>query len=259
MPHPISVPLPLGRFGWHDLMTDDVERARAYYADLAGWTYEESEIPGFGSYPLIRAAGRTWGGLVQNRRDAPPHWLSHVIVEDADAASARAEALGGRTLFPPTDVPGAGRFTVIAGPAGAPVSAWRPANPEDDGDVPMVPGAFCWHQLLASQPEVEAPFFSELFGWEASAQEVGGLPYTLFQRKDTGKPAGGMLPKPPGSGGPSSWLAYVVVENADATAARVRELGGSVWVEPTDIPGMGRFLVTGDPSGAMIAFIQPAA
>ena len=250
--------LPLGRFAWHDLMTTDLERSRSYYADLLGWTYEDSEIPGVGAYPMIWAAGRSWGGMVQPKREAPPHWLSHVIVEDADAASVRAEALGGRTLFPPSDIPGAGRFAVIASPGGAPVSAWRPSNPEDDGDVPMVPGVFCWHQLLASQPEVEAPFFAELFGWQAMSHEVGGLPYTLFQRKDTGKPAGGMLPKPPGSGGPSSWLVYVAVENADDTAARVRELGGSVWVEPSDIPGMGRFLVTSDPEGAMIAFIQPA-
>ena len=258
MADPNDARLPLGRFAWHDLMTTDVERARSYYADLLGWTCEDTEIPGFGTYPVIRAVGRSWGRLARIKPEAPPHWLSHVIVEDADAASARAEALGGRTLFPPTDVPDMGRFTVIAGPAGAPVSAWRPANPEDDGDAPMLPGAFCWHQLLAVQPEAEARFFSDLFGWEASAHEVGGQPYTLFQRKDTGKPAGGMLPKPPGSEGPSSWLAYVAVENADATAARVRELGGSVWVEPTDIPGMGRFLVTSDPAGAMIAFIQPA-
>ena len=258
MTDPVDAGLPLGRFAWHDLMTPDAERARAYYADLVGWTYEDTEIPGFGKYPMIRAVGRSWGRLVRVKEEAPPHWLSHVIVEDADGAAARAEALGGRTVYPPTDVPGVGRFTVIASPGGAPVSAWRPSNPEDEGDVPRLPGAFVWHQLLASQPEVEVPFVCEIFGWEASAQEIGGLPCTLFQRKDTGKPAGGMLPKPPGSGGPSSWLVYVAVESADATADRVRELGGSVWVEPSDIPGMGRFLVTSDPSGAMIAFIQPA-
>lgn len=49
------------------------------------------------------------------------------------------------------------------------------------------------------------------------------------------------------------------MENADATAAKVWELGGKVYVQPMDIPGVGRFLVTSDPQGAFIAFLQPPA
>ena len=51
------------------------------------------------------------------------------------------------------------------------------------------------------------------------------MDYTLF--KADGKDAGGMM-KVPQPGMPAQWLPYVVVENVDAAAAKVAELGGQV-------------------------------
>jgi predicted enzyme related to lactoylglutathione lyase len=122
------------------------------------------------------------------------------------------------------------------------------------------PGIFCWHELLAVDPQQDGRFFSEICGWRIEEMPMGEMgTYYLFKRLDNGKDGGGMLPKPPGDTGPSSWLPYVQVESADATAAQTEELGGKVWVKPTDIPGVGRFIVTSDPDGAFIAFLQPPA
>ncbi len=54
---------------------------------------------------------------------------------------------------------------------------------------------------------------------------------------------------------PSHWMAYVAVEDVDAKAAQVAELGGKVCVPPTDIPNTGRFCVINDPTGATISLI----
>ena len=54
---------------------------------------------------------------------------------------------------------------------------------------------------------------------------------------------------------PPHWMSYVAVNDVDAVAARIAELGGAVCVPPTDIPTVGRFSVINDPSGATLSII----
>lgn len=53
------------------------------------------------------------------------------------------------------------------------------------------------------------------------------------------------------------WLPYVAVDDADATIARARKLGATIPMDPEDIPGVGRFGVLQDPTGAVLAIMQP--
>ena len=55
---------------------------------------------------------------------------------------------------------------------------------------------------------------------------------------------------------PPNWLPYVAVDDCDACAAKVSELGGHTLVPPTDVPNVGRFSVFADPAGACLAFIH---
>lgn len=251
---------PVGRFVWHDLVTPDVAKAQKYYSDLLGWTYKDFDMGGAGTYSMIHAGGTEWGGFMPLEAvpGMPPHWISYVTVADVDAAAAAAERLGGKVAVPGTDIPSVGRFAVIESPGGARVS---PYKSETTGEMPTpapAPGTFVWHELLAKDPQEEGKFFCEVFGWRIEEAPMGEMgTYHLFKRLDTGTDAGGMMQKPQGDPGPSSWLPYIQVESADATAARVQELGGKVWVQPADIPGVGRFTVTSDPAGAFIAFLQP--
>ena len=54
----------------------------------------------------------------------PDHWLKYVAVEDTDAAWNKAGQLGATQLAPPMDVPGMGRFAVLADPSGATFALW---------------------------------------------------------------------------------------------------------------------------------------
>ncbi len=82
----------------------------------------------------------------------------------------------------------------------------------------------------------------------------GGMPYTLFEKG--GIMAGGMmaLPMP---GVPPHWLAYVTVESADTSAARIAELGGKICKPPFDISNVGRIAIVQDPQGAFFGIFQP--
>jgi predicted enzyme related to lactoylglutathione lyase len=75
--------------------------------------------------------------------------------------------------------------------------------------------------------------------------------YTLFKRGET--EVAGMMQMPPGADAPSNWLLYVMVEDVDETARRITELGGTLFVQPRDIPDAGRFAVAADPDGAVFA------
>jgi len=71
-----------------------------------------------------------------------------------------------------------------------------------------------------------------------------------------GQSVGGLFQMGPEFGQiPSHWMAYVAVDDVDAKARQVWELGGKVCVPPTDIPKVGRFCVVNDPTGATLALI----
>jgi hypothetical protein len=103
---------------WCELATSDMARSKQFYADVFGW-----EWGGVDSYAEAQLGGRTVAG-VQHRpaglpSDAPDHWLVYFGADDVDADTQRAVDLGAAVLVPPTDVPGTGRFSVVADPQGA--------------------------------------------------------------------------------------------------------------------------------------------
>jgi uncharacterized protein len=57
-------------------------------------------------------------------------------------------------------------------------------------------------------------------------------------------------------GAPPSWIGYVAVDDVDATTERVKRLGGTVYVPPSDIPNVGRFSVLADPQKAVFALFK---
>jgi predicted enzyme related to lactoylglutathione lyase len=111
------------------------------------------------------------------------------------------------------------------------------------------PGTFCWADLGTADPRSAAAFYGALFGWEPGP----GNPYAMFTL-DGLEVAG--LYQPPEDQPPPGWLSYVSVQSADAAAARARELGGEVLLEPHDV-GVGRGAFLQDPQGAMFAVWQP--
>jgi predicted enzyme related to lactoylglutathione lyase len=113
-------------------------------------------------------------------------------------------------------------------------------------------GQFSWNELVAIDEAVAKKFYTGLFGWKTEA--FGGpANYTLFKQGDT--MVGGMM-KCPDPGGAAHWLAYVTVDDVDATAATAAKLGGKIVVEPFDVPTVGRIAVLVDPQGAAIGIFK---
>ncbi|MGB8509479.1 MAG: VOC family protein [Pyrinomonadaceae bacterium] len=118
-------------------------------------------------------------------------------------------------------------------------------------------GSFCWYELGTTDDVAAKKFYAELLGWTLKGGDddaACSMAYTEIIVGD--KHVGGIYKMGPEYGGaPSHWMPYVAVEDVDASALRVTELGGKVCVPPTDIPDVGRFSVINDPSGATISLI----
>jgi len=248
-----------GRVVWHDLMTVDVDRAEAFYAELLGWEVNEVALGGsFGDYRMIRAGEWDIGGLVRIELSAgyPSHWMSYVTVDDVDAAARRAQAGGGIAVVPPTDIPNIGRFTVVRDPEGAGIAPFKSVHPHSpERLIPPGPGRFCWEELLTKNPGSALRFYADLFGWSTVSMPMPEFTYHLFRRDD--RDVAGAMQMPPGADAPPHWISYIHVEDVDASAARAMALGSAQYVEPRDIPSIGRFSVHGDPTGATFALFQP--
>jgi predicted enzyme related to lactoylglutathione lyase len=117
--------------------------------------------------------------------------------------------------------------------------------------APPTPGTFCWNELMTSDAEASKKFLTTLFGWTTETMELGpDTTYTMFKKGE--QYVAGMMPMvgEQWKGVPPHWMGYVAVEDVDAMAKRVTDLGGTVCVPPTDVPNVGRFAVINDPSGA---------
>ena len=124
-----------------------------------------------------------------------------------------------------------------------------------DNAMPMpAHGTFCWNELGSTDDEAAKKFYAELLGWTYKEGDAGGMKYAEITAG--GQPVGGVYKMGPEFGeAPSHWMAYVAVDDVDASAKRVEELGGKVCVPPTDIPNVGRFSVINDPTGATLSLI----
>lgn len=125
------------------------------------------------------------------------------------------------------------------------------------------PGTFCWVELAADDAEAARRFYTGLFGWTTRDNPIGPGEkdiYTVYQKDGQDAAASyGMMQDQRAAGMPPAWMSYVAVEDADATAAKVKELGGTVVAGPFDAMELGRMAFVKDPGGAVFAIWQAKA
>jgi predicted enzyme related to lactoylglutathione lyase len=239
----------VGKFVWHEQVSSDPKQAQDFYGQLFGWSTELFK-PGEADYPMISAGGKTHGGYGTALEGAPPpHWLSHVRVEDVDETIEKAKSAGGKVAAGPFEMGEVGRIAILVDPQGAFISAYEP---QGEGGVPQ--GVFVWDELGTSDVDGAQRFYEAVFGWTTSdmGEEYGG--YRIFNAGETG--VAGVMTLPDSSI-PPHWQPYVAVDDPDATTAKAKELGGTALMEPMDVPNVGRLGVLRDPQGATFGIIRP--
>jgi predicted enzyme related to lactoylglutathione lyase len=118
-----------GSFCWDELHSKDPAQSKAFYSAAFGWEWDEKDMGPMGTYHTVRGGENGWAGCMQLPPEiqAPAAWMPYVSVEDVDATHAKATELGASTYVPPSDIPGIGRFAVIADPVGAAIAVYTMA------------------------------------------------------------------------------------------------------------------------------------
>jgi hypothetical protein len=112
-----------GHFHWNELLTKNVERAKAFYGEAIGWTFEPMPMDDGSTYWIASMSDQPAGGIFPTNRpgfeSVPESWMAYLAVDDVDARVARAVAAGARLMRPIFDVPGVGRIAILTQPGGA--------------------------------------------------------------------------------------------------------------------------------------------
>ncbi|MFI1355908.1 VOC family protein [Streptomyces sp. NPDC020898] len=105
-----------GTLSWFGLNTPDAEGAKAFYAQVFGWTAAVPRAGGAADQLTFVGGKAEFGGIVSDP-EAASGWTLHFGVEDIDGAAVAAAALGGTVVSGPAEVAGVGRVALVKDPA----------------------------------------------------------------------------------------------------------------------------------------------
>jgi hypothetical protein len=210
---------------------------------------------------------------------APPiaMWNTYFWVDSADEAASRVRDAGGGVVLEPLDFIDACRMAVFTDPEGAAFGVWE-AKEHRGARLVNDPGALVFNNLNTRRVNAARAFYGSVFGWGTGPIGGGAEGWTLpgygdwlerehhpglgKQMAEAGAPegfedvVGSIVPIPEDQPDtPAHWGVTFATDDADATAAKAAELGGSVLVPPFDAPWSTptytiRITVIADPQGA---------
>jgi predicted enzyme related to lactoylglutathione lyase len=258
---------------WVDVSEPDPDAALHFYAGLFGWEFEDVMPPGSkGKYFIARLHGAEVAAVASISESAPPTgmWDTYISVDSADETASRVRAAGGGVVREPFDVMDAGRTSVLTDPEGAAFCVWE-AKEHRGARIVNEHGALNFNGLNTRDVDGAKTFYGSVFGWKTLRLDGGFEAWTLpgygdhLERDDpdlrkrvaeVGGPTGfedvvasinPIADDQPDT--PAHWSVTFGVDDADATAAKAAELGGTVVLSPFDAPWV-RTTVIADPQGA---------
>ncbi|MFG2889897.1 VOC family protein [Streptomyces sp. NPDC048248] len=243
---------PYGTPTWIDLGVADLERAKAFYGALFGWTYEERSSA-TGPFTMCLLRGRRVAAF-RPRSAADPDgeswWHMYVAAEDCDAAAERITARGGSVLQQPQDVGALCRTAVVEDPVGARFGLWQ-GRALAGCEFVNEPGTLVRNDLATPDPEPARRFYADTFDFTLDGnKDLPDFDFTFLRRPD-GHEIGGVFGDPGAAA--SRWRTTFEVDGTDEAAERAVAAGGTAS-EPTDAP-YGRMADITDPFGTAFGVI----
>jgi predicted enzyme related to lactoylglutathione lyase len=119
-----------GSMWWAELVTRDIQSAKAFYSALLGWRPVDTLKYGI-RYSVFKQGEESLAGLLTIGTDwgaVTPYWQVLFAVDDCNARVKRATDAGGSLVFGPRDVPNAGRAAIVSDPQHAVFVLMQPAS-----------------------------------------------------------------------------------------------------------------------------------
>ncbi|MFJ7132851.1 VOC family protein [Streptomyces fungicidicus] len=115
-------------------------------------------------------------------------------------------------------------------------------------------GSPCWADAMFADVEAAKSFYGDVLGWTFAETSAEFGDYT--QAFVDGRAVAAVVPPMPGQEGTSQWCLYLAAADAAATAARIRENGGELLMEPMRVGGFGTMCLARDPGGVVFGLWQ---
>lgn len=115
-------------------------------------------------------------------------------------------------------------------------------------------GTPVWADAMFTDLEGAKSFYGDVLGWTFGEESSEYGNYT--QAYANGKAAAAVVPPMPGQEGLSQWCLYLASPDAAATAARIRENGGEILMEPMEVGDFGSMCLARDPGGVVFGVWQ---
>ena len=158
-----------GKFIWVELMTPDTDAGGKFYSSVVGWKVKAMSMPDLPAYYLFEMGEGDncpgIGGMMnfppELEGKIPPNWTGYVAVDDVDQTARDFVANGGRVQREPEDIPGIGRFAVVADPHGAVICIMTPLPMENPPQelAPDAVGNVGWRELYADNGKEALDFY----------------------------------------------------------------------------------------------------
>ncbi len=232
-----------GKVVWHDLITPELDKTKAFYGALFGWTFEDLSA----GYSLASLNGRPVAGIA--RLDLPGrvgHWLSLVSVTDIDAVHKQALAADAASVKAPFEVPGRGEAAVLRDPQGAAFGIVQSGQGDPKDRKPEL-NDWLWNEIWTDDVDGAGQFYTSVLGYELTEKEVDGVAFRFLAHGD--RPRVGLLEKMSPEM-KNTWVSFILVADVAAAVASVESLGGQVLVAPQANIRNGSLAIITDPSGA---------
>ncbi len=245
-----------GKFFWYDLMTPDVPGAIAFYKAVVGWNATPFGGNELGYHVLLAGQTGVGGAMPLPNAEQPPAWLGYIKTNDVDGAVHDAVHHGGQVLNAPMDIPGdVGRFAVLADPTGAAYVVMKPNGPDYPSMPPMTPGHIGWNEYIGDDAQKAFTYYAKLYGWtQGDGVDMGEMGIYQLVNHD-GELHAGMMNRPPYIP-VSHWGFYFAVEGIEAAKQRVLDNGGTITMEPMEVPGNQWVISAQDPQGAHFGLVS---
>lgn len=235
---------------WLELMTTDFDRSVAFYAGLFGWTPDATRETLDGGTTMHRTKARV-ARIVPMPSDG---WVVYLRTDDIVATATAVTAHGGRLELAPSAIGDLAIMAIAVDPSGARVGFWEPER-HPGFEAEDVPGAPTWFELHTADFAAAVPFYVNVAGWTpVSMGDSDG--FRMVANGEPGTAQAGIYDAARDDlTDASMWMPYFAVDDADAAAARIRELGGSLLDELVDTP-FGRMVHATDPLGTLFTIIR---
>ena len=231
----------------------DAEKLGKFYSELLGW--QTQYMPEMSDVMVDTASGAGINGGIGDQSQTSAKVTVYIEADDLDAKLKEIEALGGKTVTPPTEIPNVVTFALFQDPQGNVVGLVKALEPGQEA-----PGVSAgsntpldWFEIYGSEPKSLKDFYSKAFDWKVETSTDGGMEYHHF---DTGAGRGihGAV-----TADPSGTNKVVLWGNVDDVAKfqqRAEELGADVAMPPMKMGDTMELGIIKDPDGNLFGLYQ---